>query len=298
MGRGGRIVKIKTIVLIVIAYGIVFGGFYTYLKTAQLKEPLFLTHYYQKEIIESSSDYISIYYISNIGDNRQLLSVQAKEMPDQPIYIQEDSITYTEGLYNHHHAYISVHNIKEDVLLEEMSFTFTDGTVVETDIGVIQFVDASKMQTDDRAIDQVAGGSSNTGESYAAAKVVRDSTLTELDLPFQEQIADVLDLSVNSSDIPFNPENITAADLKTTEVIGQEMDLPLKLQSGDTLKLNAIMDKATMYKHDIHAIELWVTGHFTIEGRSHVQNVMGISESPNLNKKDIKALIKMREEGE
>lgn len=288
--------KIKTFIVILISYSLVFAGFYTFLKTSQLKEPLFLTHYYQKEVFDSSDIHISLYYLTNRGDDIQLVSVQSKEFPDKMLFVDYDTIQFSEGIYNQHEATITIQNReKNEVSFEDLVFAFSDGTVVETDIGAIQLIEAQRRE-EEPLIDQLAAGSTNGGESYSAGKVIENSILTELSIPYPQELSELVDLKLNNSRTSYKPETIGAEELKLNGKNSTE-ELPLRLKAGQLLRVNAFMDENEMYKNDIHAIEIGVTGTFELDGKEMKQHLMYITEHPYLTSKEIKKLKKMREEG-
>ncbi|WP_421383991.1 hypothetical protein ACOJQI_05390 [Bacillus salacetis] len=289
--------KIKTLILIFLAYGLVFGSFYTYLKVSQLKEPLFLTHYYQKEITESSADHISIYYISNSGEDWRLVSAESKQFPSRMIFVEDESIHYQEGIYQQHEAILSIKGIEEDeLLLEEMTFNFSNGKVVEADIGAIQLSSMESMESMQQVVKITGGGGSNQGESYSSLDVLRESRLTEIKLPYEGVLSPVIKLAVEASDT-MAPEAMDIEDFKkgeTKESI-DDIELPLKLKSDERLSLNALVYKDDMYKNDIHAIEADIVGTFKTDNKEIQQRLVRISEQPYLTSKQIKELKKLRE---
>ncbi|EDL62991.1 hypothetical protein [Bacillus sp. SG-1] len=291
--------KIKTLILVIMMYALVFGGFYSYLKLSQLEKPLFLSHYYQKEIINSSVDYIPIHYITNQGEDWQLTNVTSEELPGHLIFVDHEDIRHQEGIFQHNEAYIRIKNIEQDeVILKEMTFTFSNGKVVEADIGAIHLKTSERKRSGEQVVQISAAGSSNQGESYSSLNIIRDSELTDINLEFKEALSPVLKLGWDTSSEAVNPEALEIKDIKSRGDKQKltDIDLPIKLNADDSLRINAVVDKDLMYENDIHAIEADITGMFKTDQGEIKQNLIRISEQPYLTSKQIKELKKLREE--
>ncbi|WP_113930413.1 hypothetical protein [Bacillus sp. P14.5] len=290
--------KIKTLIIIMLAYGLFVGGFYTYLKSSQLQEPLFLTHYYEKEYFQSTVDYIPLYYITNQDEHFQLVSVESKALPGQMIFVEHDSITHREGIYNQHEAIISIDGLQEEITLDKLTFNFSNGTAIEGDIGTIKLSPMEQQNPEGQVVDFTTSGSSNAGESYSVGNVQKDSELTEISMSFPEVLSPVLKLAAETSGRAYNSGNheqlISSKEIERAEDIA----LPIKVNSSDALKINALVDKSLMYKNHIHAIEADVRGVFQMGDDEVEQRMLRITEQPYLTSKQIKELKKFREEGE
>ncbi|RIW29603.1 hypothetical protein D3H55_18570 [Bacillus salacetis] len=292
--------KIKTLLIIFLVYGLIFGSFYTFLKFSRVEEPLFLTHYYEKEIFDSSDDYVSIFYITNKGDQRQLVSAKSKELPGRQFYVDHDMIQYSEGIYNQHEALINLTNIEErDIMLENFLFEFSDGTSVETDIGAILLLEADRPGADEMVVDIPSSGSSNAGESFAAVNILKDSQLAAINLPYSNELTGFLDLKLdksNSASISINPE---PEEFKISgDMSGFPKDeLPVSLIKGEMIRVNGFVDKTEMYENDIHALQIGITGTFLLNEKEVKQHLMYVTEQPYLTSTQIKELKELREEG-
>jgi hypothetical protein len=295
--KGGKEMKIKTLMIIVLAYGLLFGSVFTYLKSSQLQEPLLLTHFYEKEYFQSTVDYIPLYYITNQDDHFQLVSVESEALPGQMIFVEHDSITNTEGIYNQHEAIISIDGLQGAVILDKMTFHFSNGTAIKGDIGTIKLSPMEGANPEDLVVDFTTSGSSNTGESYSAGNVKRDGELTTIHLSFPEILSPVLKLSVEKPDRDYSPGNHEQLISSKVQENAADIDLPIKVAYGDTLKINALVDKSLMYKNNIHAIEADIKGVFQTGDEEIEQSLIRITEQPYLTSKQIKELKKLREEG-
>ncbi|WP_409253233.1 hypothetical protein V1502_04775 [Bacillus sp. SCS-153A] len=292
--------KIKTLSLIILLFLLVFGGFYTYLKTSQLEKPLFLSHYYQKEIIDSSVDYIPIHYITNQDEGWHLVSVNSKEIPGHLITVEGDYIRHQEGVFQQHEAHLSIEGIeKDESVLHELIFTFANGTVVEAGIGEILLESPERSSQEEQVVHIIGGGSSNQGESFSFMNINRDARLTDVTLQFTEILSPALKLAWDTVSETVDPEAVDIEDIKSKGDLKKltHIELPVELEADERLRLNAVMDKESMFKNDIHAIEADITGTFVTDGGEIQQNLMRINEQPYLTSKQIKELKKLREEG-
>jgi hypothetical protein len=290
--------RIKTLIVLILSYGLVFTGFYTYLKSSQLREPLFLTHYYQLEIPESSADHIPIYYVTNQAENLQLVNVQSKAFPEQRFFVQHDSIRHQEGIYNQHEGIIRIDSIEgEEVVLDKLMFTFSNGKAVEADIGKIKLTTIETPISEERVSNFSATGSSNTGESYSLGNLLRDSDLIEISSSFEEILTPIMKLAVEKADV--NHEIINHEHLTTIKdkVNLEDIDLPIKFKSGELLKVNVAVDKGLMYQKDIHALKADIKGSFRTNGDTIEESLIRITEQPYLTSKQIRELKEMREDG-
>ncbi|TYS15422.1 hypothetical protein FZC78_15590 [Rossellomorea vietnamensis] len=290
--------KIKTLMIIMLAYGILFYGIFTYLKSSQLQEPLLLTHYYEKEYFQSKIDYIPLYYITNQDDHFQLVSVESEALPGQMIFVEHDSITGREGIYKQHEAIISIDGLQEEVILDKLIFHFSNGTAIQGDIGSIKLIPMKSPDPEDLVVNFSTSGSSNTGESYTVGGVKRDGGLTEIALPFPEMVDPVLKLGVEKMSRNYsrgNHEQLLSSNEKQSAA---DIALPIKAARGEMIKVNAVVDKSLMYKSNIHAIEADIRGVFQTEDEKIEQSLIRISEKPYLTSKQIKELKKLREEGD
>ncbi|MGD6801391.1 hypothetical protein [Rossellomorea aquimaris] len=289
--------KIKTLMIIMLAYGLLFCGIITYLKLSELKEPLLLTHYYEKEYFQSKIDYIPLYYITNQDDHFQLVSVESEALPGQMIFVEHDSITGREGIYKQHEAIISIDGLQEEVILDELIFHFSNGTAIQGDIGSIKLSPMKDSNPEDLVVHFSTSGSSNTGESYTVGDVKRDGELTEIALPFPEMVEPVLKLDVEKMRRNYSPGNHEQLLSSNEKQSAADIALPIKAARGEKIKVNAVVDKSLMYKNNIHAIEADVRGVFQTGDEEIEQSLIRITEQPYLTSKQIKELKKIREEG-
>ncbi|MGD6965523.1 hypothetical protein ACQCVP_03700 [Rossellomorea vietnamensis] len=289
--------KIKTLTIIMLAYGLLFCGIFTYLKSSQLQEPLLLTHYYEKEYFQSTVDYIPLYYITNQDDHFQLVSVESEALPGQMIFVEHDSITGREGIYTQHEAIITIDGLQEEVILDKLIFHFSNGTAIQGDIGSIKLSPMKDSNPEDLVVHFSTSGSSNTGESYTVGDVKRDGELTEIALPFPEMVEPVLKLDVEKMRRNYshgNHEQLLSSNEKQSAA---DIALPIKAAIGEKIKVNAVVDKSLMYKNNIHAIEAEIRGVFQTGDEEIEQSLIRITEQPYLTSKQIKELKKLREEG-
>ncbi|MGM0846300.1 MAG: hypothetical protein ACQEUT_15090 [Bacillota bacterium] len=292
--------KIKTLVFLMLAFGLLFGGFSTYLKSLQLQKPLILTHYYEKEFFQSNVDYISLYYITNRDEHFQLISVQSEALPNQMIFVEHDSVTHIEGIYKQHEAILRIKGIEEkEVILDNLIFNFSNGTAIEGDIGMIKLSPMKGRDSKEQVVNFSTSGSSNNGESYTVGNVLRDSKLTRISLPFPDILNPVFKLDVEKSE-KMNSGSMNHDQLMSSKekVNSEKIDLPIGAASGEMLKVNAMVDKSLMYKNDIHAIDADIIGTFKIGNEEVEQGLIRITEQPYLTSRQIKELKNQREEGE
>jgi hypothetical protein len=295
--EGGEGMRIKTLIIILLSFGLIFGGFYTYLKISQLDEPLFLTHFYEKEVFDSSDEHIPIFYITNQGDQRQLVSARSKEIPGHRFYVNQDVIHYSEGIYNQHKAFLTLRGISEkNIKLEDFLFEFSDGTSIEANIGAIKLLEANRPPEEEWAVNIASSGSSNTGESFASIDVLKDSRLSALTLPFTSQLTGILDVKLDNANSTFNTHSPKPEDFKIKKGF-TENELPVSLKKSHLLRLYALVDKNELYTNDIHALQFGITGTFQVNGREVKQNLMHVMEQPYLTSAQIKELKDIREDG-
>lgn len=289
--------KLKTLMNIMLAYGLLFGGVFTYLTSYQLQEPLLLTHFYEKEYFQSTVEYIPLYYITNQDDHFQLVSVESEALPGQMIFVEHDSITGREGIYTQHEAIITINGLQEEVILDELIFHFSNGTAIQGDIGSIKLSPMKDSNPEDLVVHFSTSGSSNTGESYTLGNVQREGELTDITLPFPEIIEPVLKLAVEKKGRDYSP-GIHEQLLNSKEKQSAADVTPIKAASGEKIKINAMVDKSLMYKNNIHAIEADIKGVFQTGDEEIEQSLIRITEQPYLTSKQIKELKKLREEGD
>lgn len=220
----------------------------------QLKEPVFLYHYYETEVPVGedgySKVYLTLYYITDISDNRQVVNLTFDEAPDILFYAQNQNSTagfFTTNtseiqgqvygryslrtIYVYLNASVNFDNINE-IQLSKANISLSDGEEIHTNLGkIILYQD----KEDDQSIDNTATSSSSEGWTLQDYKLQNTVTLLSVDSPFLKEAKDFFNIKIDNK----NPDEIEGQ--KYTK--GSNMQITSQLKtSSEIIPLLSVYD--------------------------------------------------------
>jgi len=221
MKSNGKLLKIGIILI-----GIVFAICIFFIYYFHLEGPVFLKHYYDISVSDNGGSWqaepIAISYITNITDNRKIVSIFFKEAPDLEFYISQDypssntfqfinqgeilSVGEKIGRYSIRTVYANIHgnnnvNIDmesiENLQLSQAVIQFSDGNTVEVEIGKIVLY---KMDQSENYLRSMVSSSSNDGSTSTTYSVKKDIILEQVTSPLMKEAGVAFHLSIGEQD--------------------------------------------------------------------------------------------------
>lgn len=208
----------------------------------ELEEPVFLEHYYEYGIpvsadTESSLESMdtvefTLHYITNRNSNNKVTSIHFKEYPDVTFYASENTadwydyhmhsfnlnITQAEnyGRYSIHTVFVtmdnkSLVNQEEGIHLSQAMVTFSNGDVVETNIGSINFY---KDEQYSGLLNNLKSCGSMDGSEVSSYAVEKDITIMGIKSSLMEELNKFFELKVG--DAPYT--NISGVQYKAGDI--------------------------------------------------------------------------------
>ncbi len=296
--------KIKTLLYIIVGFTILFTTSNWYIEQNTLKKPILLQHLISKPYYSGTSDvHFELFYFTNrFQTPAHLTSVSTEKYPNLHFQVVSSLKEYDQHLYTGNKAYIKVSKRDvwpEDIHLSELTFHFSDGTVMTEDIGEIHLY---KRTFEETSFQHFGGGSSSIGESYSMANIVRTISLTELDVPFYEKLHSFtrIDWKVENGFLTGNNhEKIERFVDNLTKSRDIESDLPIELTEDHSFFLLTKIDKQKMYDSNIHFLDIEIEGKFLQDERFFTNGVVHIGEQfPHVTLKQLKLYIDAKKGGD
>lgn len=184
-------------------------GNYLYFQSKQLEQPIFLDHYYETYLQEDN--YLTFYYLTNKQDPTQInyalidgleaypISIDGfwNGAPNTPKFEQEFSHQYLKSVRLQLPKYdLPIEEGSDDVWsFEEITFAFSDGEMVTTDIGNVNVY--GRLPNSD-VFESRVSSSNNQHRSDNSMVAVKPATVEAITIPFSEEISQDVLVKVNT----------------------------------------------------------------------------------------------------
>lgn len=217
-----------------------------------LDEVVFLKHYYERDIHDSS--YMNIHFIKNTADNRKIVEIRFPEMSNEfaSVYLNDFSNGFNNGYYRTeefaHYMYnelmiefhyndtnYSEEGNEESIILSKAVIIFNNGDEQEVDIGKI--VLHKNMNYYD-FLETYSSSSSNDFTSTTIMTPIKDVIIKSIESNLDEEANGFMELTLN--------------DVKI-----EDINFPLNLNSDDSLVINNkfLYNTKDIRKYDVYDIQ-------------------------------------------
>lgn len=291
-------------VLVVILLG--WLAAFTYASSQYLENPVFLDHYVDKA--EQDQIYMQFYYITNKSDRSTVRQVAIGDLmgyPDNfndPFYDPFHDSTSMEidyvQRYNHHELrkadiVLDLHGnekLREKVIVDEVTVYFSDGRIVEADIGGIAI--HPKERSVSSVISQKDGLSSNEGVATILG-IEENLSIEAIELHMPSDALGKLNLHLLKSEDRKNIRN--HIELKENRINGvkgdpfEDMNFPFDLEEGDNLAFSIHNNGSVIYM-----LDSWMVIEAQDESGDLISYPVHMELHPLLTKEDINALIEQK----
>lgn len=264
-----------------------------------LDKPVFLKVYKDVDISKGENGYIlnewgiELKYISNIKDERQVISINFKESQDLKFDVIQNSnnsfgfINNIEngneeiyGRYQVNNFYIQfspmtdISKIEKETILKEATILFNDNHTMDVDLGKIALY---KIDNSDYVLEGQGSSSSTDGSSRTIYSVKKDIEVVDVYSPLFDETRDLFDFSLSKHDNINSSDKIYAEKdyLYLNSMFYEIDDIERKLYSYDIKPIIYMKDK---------------------EGNELKQRVYNINREPIFTYKDIYLYLKSKGE--
>jgi len=205
--------KLLKYCLIVIA--ICFVGSLSLLYVTDLKEPVFLEHYY--ELMAHDNAYFELSYITNYYDDAELIYVSFPQLEGTNVLVAySEMASYSSDSYSRYKMQTVRVSIKlesseyfDDIMLDNAEIRLTNDKSVTGYIGkIVLFSDNADQSV--KLVDTFLSSSSNTGVSFSDARFLDDVSVNSLPFVLKTETDGILKLFVNNlseNDVPDFSQN-------------------------------------------------------------------------------------------
>lgn len=246
-------------------------------KCLELKEPLFLKHYYESEFHDGMAFTIS--YICNKDCTYRASYINFGEELEEYIYGSPDDVNSTViGNYRLNEIVITLRNynvegvekfLENNLILEEAEIKFSNGKIMNIDFGKI--ILKPQISTSD-AIDMYMSSSSNNNTSRCEYRVNETVKIQSIESSIDDS---------GILEIAFNGENI------------RDIAYPIVLKKGNSIDISS---KSKLSSNDIRKYDYYdinKTIKFINEnGQEQTQRVLNLRYTPHFDYWDIVKVIK------
>ncbi|WP_313127929.1 hypothetical protein [Anaerocolumna sp.] len=195
----------------------------------RIKEPVFLKHYYEYKVyLQNEGDLfysaglgssIKLQYITNISDDKSVISIAFKEAPSLYVHASEyqpdnfftgifhsssndNTLGVNIGTYSLRTVYLSL-DIPIDVMpdqleLSEATILFNGGKQAEVNLGKLIFYKDELSSRD--YLKQNRASSSSSGESDKSFELLDNIKIKSIDSPFLDKLKNYLNLKINNKE--------------------------------------------------------------------------------------------------
>lgn len=185
--------KTKSEKVLLIGIGIILISFLLnslYAHNKRLDEVVFFDHYYDINSSSGASD-ITLYYLTNADDKRQINTIQAYDL--------RMSTTFSNEYYFNFHKIVELHMHISPEELEGKTYTkgtiyFNDNTEEEVSLGVFNVYEGERSELARMHM----SSSSNTGECQVVYDFEEPLTLKNIHTNLQDQIENNLNIVVET----------------------------------------------------------------------------------------------------
>ena len=263
-------------------------GNYAFFATSQLQRPIMLKHYYY---VPTSQGYIiHLHYLANRSDN---MDIQWLTIPGI------DGEFYSKGpqhgpKYRHYKIKTFSLELNEQFLtnFDENSFSFnqviahlSNGESMTMDVGEITFY---KWKDQVLQFQSSGGSSDNTG--YHILKADKDINITDLEIPYAEELKPALSLKLNSNKVEVQ-QHLNREASENLQDNGETL-FPIVLKKDERLSIKYQFsfpqdDSSRFNYYEIRAV---------LQGQeangSPFTDYFSISYQPYLGEKELREIVK------
>ncbi len=267
--------SIKTLIaILVVVIVVLILNVFLYI-TSTLERPVFLNHYYEKEISDNSI--FKFYYITNKSDENIVTHITFPEIIGMDIRcVVKD--TKAHGVYGHYKLNVVSMGFEENesAYIPETKVTtakvfFSDGRIIPTNIGKIVL---SKEMEQEIPFLTLSTTSSSNHSSSVTYKALEKMLLSEVKSDLDFEVEDHLYINMDKSN---------------------EVSLPYTISKGDsiTFESNFKVSEEDMEKYNAYSI---VKKFYfeTPDGKQYIHSLYHLDYKPEFNKKDIYSFLKMK----
>ena len=276
MEKNRRILKIG-IVLVCVTFALNVVIY----RCSELKEPIFLKHYYELNFYDGMA--FRINYICNKNDMYKVAYVNFGEELEEYLYISTDDIKSTViGNYKLNEIVFTLRNyngegienfLEDNLILGEAEIQFSNGKAMNVDLGKI--ILKPKADTSD-AIDMYMSSSSNDNTSRCEYRV--NETVKIQSIESNEDDSEILEVT-------FNGKNI------------RDIAYPIVLEKGNIIN---IASKPKLSSNDIRKYDYYDINKsikfIDRNGQEQTQRVLDLRYTPYFNYWDMLKVIKSKKQ--
>ncbi|WP_138420073.1 hypothetical protein [Aquibacillus sediminis] len=172
---------------------------YIYFQTHQLEQPIFLDHYYGRQI-EQEETHLPFHYLTNKQNPLEVQYIQVDDVQLYPVDNQsfgvwqatQPQIQYEQEFRHHYLKKVNV-NVPSNVIpisednpswsFEQMQVYFTDGSVTNATVGKVRLYNRLNNES---VLEFRSGSSSNQHRESTSLMTTEEIRIDAIDVPFAE----------------------------------------------------------------------------------------------------------------
>lgn len=235
MEQNYKILKVGLIAIgITICFAALFGSY------CRLDNPVFFKQYCEYYLpTEDNNDhgeFFYLQYVTNVNDNREVVSISFDEAPELLFYASENRnnnwfVTnsndkkgqiygrYSVRTVNIQINKLQIEDINKEYRVSKANVMFNNGENMVIDLGEICFY---TPEISDEYLESNMSSSSNTGLSKTSFRVKQDITVESLNSPLMQYVENLVDIRVGETDY--------------TSISG------MQFSKGDTLNIDSLFN--------------------------------------------------------
>ncbi len=267
-------------------------GNYAFFVSSQLQKPIMLKHYYY--VPSNQGHIIHLHYIANRNDTMDIQWITIPGLEGE---------FYSKGpgygpKYRHYQVKTFSLEVNEQFLtnIDENSFRFnqvkahlSNGESLTMDIGEITF-----YKWNDRVLQFQSSGSSSDNTGFHILKADQDVNITDLKIPYAEELASALSLKLNSNQVEVREHlNREVPEIINNNGKPLSHDLfPIMMKKDDLLsiKYQFSFQHNDSRRFNYYEIRTALQGKET--NGSPFTDYFSISYQPYLGEKELKEIVK------
>lgn len=227
-------IRKKYVIVTLVILSLLWTGNVIYYEKHQLKEPLFLKHYYD---IKCGNEF-NLYYIENINATDEVTAISFPELKENLNYY------INQGRYGSHYRLKTItincfgntmtqNSDLSNKTITKGKITMSSGKVIEVNLGKINLNADFNSYKGLKQIG-VSASSGNTGTSVFSAE--KDLKVTGIKGSLYENLNDALKISINGKDL-------------------NEKTFPISLKAGDSISISYCFEPK---KNDFNAYSFYI----------------------------------------
>ncbi|MFS1511400.1 hypothetical protein VQL36_03035 [Chengkuizengella sp. SCS-71B] len=296
-----------------------FIGNYLFFQSEQLKEPIFLNHYYDFENYNDNDINLTFYYLTNKQDTFRIKNALINGIEVYPVSyggfsMWSNNTQQYEQEFRHHYlksvtfsipynSISSSENLEEIWSIENMIVSFYDHPDINAEIGKVNIY---TKQSENSILKTQAVGSSNQHRDFVILTALQSVNIGNISVPFEEKLKDEVEIKIDlnqeklkqlegiksGGDTPAWFDNERKKDdwNELDGVSTKEQMFPLNINKGDWLQLQMAFNPnhKSYFQFGIR-----IEGD-TENGEPFVERVL-INDSPHLSQKNINEIIEAKQ---